>query len=199
MSTLNADQSEADKTLLHHQLKDGFVTLKQVTRDGEDFLHFYIELNTRHPADLIWEQLVLGLTDSEKSWLWPLEFERCPEPPQGGPRAGCICKMTYKVPRFDKPEIPAKPVTYSYRWPQYDPQQRLLEYRSLDHPLQGGAVVQVIPLENGRSQLRWDGSYQHDPSATIVVQSMTHYIPLLYDTIEALIEAGPERFQTKAD
>jgi hypothetical protein len=83
-----------------------------------------------------------GKDISKKSWLWPLEYENTPEPLEGGPHVGCIMKMTYRVPRFDNPEIPAKPITYSYEWPQYDPEARLLEYRSLDHPLKGGAIIQ---------------------------------------------------------
>jgi hypothetical protein len=107
--------------------------------------------------------------------------------------------MTYRVPRFDKPEVPAKSATYTYVWNQYDPERRLLEYHSLDHPLEGGAVVQVLPLEGQRSRLVWDGAYKQLPGRDIVVQSMVHYIPLLYRTIEDLIEAGPERFQGAAE
>lgn len=182
-----------EEVLLHEDLNDGYVTLKRINRDGDEYLHFYAELNTRHDPDTVFEQLVLGMTDSEKSWLWPLEFERTPEPPEGGPHPGCVCKMTYRVPRFDKPEIPPKPVTYAYVWPQYDPARRLLEYRSLDHPLEGGAVVQVVPLEGGRSRLCWDGEYKQLPGQDIVVRSMVNYIPMLYRTFEELIEAGPER------
>jgi len=188
----------SEETLLHEKLKDGFVTLKRQTRDDGEYLLFYVELNTRHPSEVIFEQLVLGLTESEKSWLWPLDYERAPEPPEGGPHQGCVCRMTYRVPRFDKPEIPAKPVTYSYVWPQYDPQRRLLEYRSLDHPLEGGAIVQVFDLEGGRSRLVWDGIYKQLPGRDIVVQSMVNYIPMLYHTIEDLIEAGPRQLQDGA-
>jgi hypothetical protein len=184
-----------EETLLHEELRDGYVSLKRDTRDDGVFLLFYVELNTRHPADVIFRQLVLGLTESEKSWLWPIEYEKAPEPPEGGPAPGCICRMTYRVPRFDRPEIPAKPVTYTYVWPQYDPQRRLLEYRSVDHPLEGGAVVQVLELGGGRSRLVWDGAYKQLPGQDIVVQSMVKYIPPLYHRIEDLIEAGPERLQ----
>lgn len=183
----------SEEILVDHKLKNGTVVLSREEKDGAFLLHFRVRMDTRHSADVIWEQLVLGMTDSEKSWLWPLEYENTPEPPEGGPSVGCIMKMTYRVPRFDKPEIPAKPVTYSYQWPQYDPEARLLEYRSLDHPLKGGAIIQVVPLDGDRSQLRWDGAYEQDPSQDIVVESMVNYIPLLYDTMEDLIEAGPER------
>lgn len=181
------------EVLVHRRLKNGFVKLTSTFRDGESFLDFYAEINTRHPADLIWEQLLLGFSNSEKSWLWPLEFEHSETAPVGGLYPGCTSKMTYRVPRFDKPELPAKPVTYTYLWAQFDPGERLLEYQTLNHPLEGGAVVQVLPLENNRSQIRWDGSYRQEETQRVVVQSIVNYFPLLYSTIEDLIEAGPER------
>ena len=186
------------KLPFHEKLKDGFLDLTRVTRNGGSFLDFYVEINTRHPADTIWEQLVLGQTDSDKSWLWPVEFERCAEPVVGGLHPGCTSRMTYHVPRFDKPGVPAKAVTYTYKWPQYDPDKRLLEYRTLDHPLEGGAVVQVLPLKGGRSQLRWKGSYKEKEGASqeIVINSIINYFPLLFHTFEDHMEAGPERFES---
>lgn len=67
----------------------------------------------------------------------------------------------------------------------------------VDHPLQGGAVVRVVPLDAGGSQVQWDGAYEQGPhpSQEIVIASIISYFPLLYDTIEALIEAGPERLE----
>ena len=186
------------ETLLEAPLNDGIVTLKRSLQDGEQRLHFYAEIRNRHDADTIFRQLVLGLTESEKSWLWPLEYESAPAPPAGGPHEGCLCRMTYRVPRFDRPEIPAKPVTYSYRWPQYDPERRLLEYVSVDHPLQGGAIVRVEERPDRGSTLIWDGAYRELPGQQRVVQSMIQYIPLLYRRFEALIAAGPERLQRNA-
>jgi hypothetical protein len=182
-----------EEKLVHLKLKNGFVILTRKNQDDGSFLHFHAEINTRHTADLLWEQLLLGFSDSEKSWIWPLEYERSGEAPVGGLYEGCTSKMIYKVPRFDRPEIPAKAVTYTYLWRQFDPDLRLLEYRTQDHPLEGGAVVQVLPLNRNRSQLCWDGAYKYNPAQEIVIESIVNYFPLLYRTIEDLIEAGPER------
>jgi hypothetical protein len=183
----------SEELLVDHKLKDGCVVLTREDRDGQSRLNFKVWMNTRHPADLVFEQLVLGLTDSQKSWLWPLEFQNTAEPLEGEPRVGTVIRMTYRVPRFDKPEIPARPVTYSYEFPQYNPEQRLFEYQSLDHPVKGGAIVQVVPLDENRSQVLWEGAYKHDADQTIVIESMVKYLPLLFDTIEDLTAAGPER------
>jgi len=50
----------AEEILVHRKLKNGFVKLSRSTQGGEILLHFQAELNTRHPADLLWEQLVLA-------------------------------------------------------------------------------------------------------------------------------------------
>jgi len=177
--------------LLDHKLRNGWVTLEREDKGGESRLLFRVQLDSDYPAELIFEQLVLGLTDSANSWLWPIEYEESPERPEGGVREGCKMRMTYRVPRFDKPEIPAKPVTYSYWWPQYKPGECLLEYQSLDHPLKGGAVVQVLPLGEGRSRLSWDGAYTFDPAQSVVIESMKNYIPFLYEKFEDNMDAGP--------
>ena len=133
--------------LVDHKLKGGNLLLSRERENGRLVLHFRARMNTRHPADVIFDQLVLGFSDSARSWIWPLHYENTPESPPGGLQVGSITRMTYRVPRFDNPNIPAKPATYSYEWLQLDPRARLLEYRGLDHPLQGGAVVRVEPLE----------------------------------------------------
>ena len=183
--------------LVDHPLKNGNLLLSRERKNGRLLLHFRARMNTRHPADVIFEQLVLGFSDSARSWIWPLQYENTPEPPPDDLRVGCVTRMTYRVPRFDRPEVAAKPVTYCYEWLQFDPEQRLLEYRGLDHPLRGGALVQVHSLAGGASQIRWDGTYEQgpDPSQAVVITSIVNYFPLLYDTIEALIDAGPERLE----
>ncbi len=183
--------------LVDHKLKGGNLLLSRERNNDRVLLHFRVRMNTRHPADVIFDQLVLGFSDSARSWIWPLEYENTPEPSPDRMQAGCVTKMTYRVPRFDRPEIPARPITYSYEWLQFDPQARLLEYRGVDHPLRGGAIVQVKPLAGERSQVQWDGTYEQgpDPSQAIVIASIVNYFPVLYDTIEALIESGPERLE----
>ncbi len=182
----------SEEILVDRPLRDGSIVLAREETGGENRLHFRVSMNTRHPAGVVFEQIVLGLTDSTKSWIWPLEWESTPEPLDGEPHVGCITRMTYRVPRFDDPDIPAKPVTYSYEWRQYDPDRCLLEYRGVDHPVRGGAVVQVVPLESG-SQLRWVGAYTYGPAQALVIDSIIHYFPLLYDKFEELLRAGPER------
>lgn len=187
----------SSEILVDHKLNNGSLILSREREKGRLLLHFRARMNTRHPADVIFDQLVLGFSASRKSWIWPLQYESTPESLPEGLWVGCVTRMTYRVPRFDKPETPAKPVTYSYEWLQCDPEARLLEYRGLDHPLQGGAVVRVAPLDGGGSQVQWDGAYEQGPhpSQEIVIASIINYFPLLYETIEALIEAGPERLE----
>ncbi len=179
------------ETLVEHQLMRGFVRLSREQTENAALLHFHVEMEVEHPAKVMFEQLVLGLTDSEKSWIWPIEYENSAEPPEGGVHEGCLVKMTYRVPRFDKPDVPAKSATYSYTLAQYKPDDLLLEYQSIDHPLSGGAVVRVEPVSVNNSRIHWQGAYRQDPSQEIVVQSIIRYFPFLYDLIEQNAATGP--------
>ena len=175
--------------LLDYKLRNGWVTLEREATSSGATLHFNVELNTRFPADTIFQQLVLGMTDSHRSWMWPVAYESSPDPAPDVIHEGMQFRMTYRVPRFDDPRIAAKPVTYTYSLPQYRPVERLLEYRSVDHPLEGGAVVRVIPLGPTTSRLSWMGSYLQKTSSDLVVRSMISYIPFLYGVFEDNIEA----------
>lgn len=180
----------ATEILLSHRLRNGAVTL---AREDGLLLRFGIEMDVNHSAEVIFQQLLLAMTDSEKSWIWPSEYEYSPERPEGGLRSGCTFRMTYEVPRFDKPDVPAKPVTYSYTLVQFRPDEHLYEYRSVDHPLQGGAVVQVIATGECRSRISWKGAYQQDENRDIVVRSLLQYVPFFFEKMEQRILAGPMR------
>ena len=190
MTSLFSKNTGSRQLLVDHPLKNGRLCLEREQQSKKMVLYFSVDMEVNHPANTIFEQLILGLTDSEKSWLWPIEFEYSPERLAGGVSEGCILKMVYKVPRFDKPEIPAKPVCYSYRLTQYKPDQCLFEYTGIDHPLKGGAVVQVLAVDDGRSRLKWRGAYEQDGSQDLVINSIIQYFPLLYDTIEEKIIAA---------
>ena len=177
--------------LLEHRMKGGTVTLERERRQQDTLLHFTVDMVIDYSAQCIFEQLLLAMTDSDKSWIWPVEYEYSPERPAGGIREGCSFKMTYKVPRFDKPEIPSKAVTYTYTLAQYRPADCLFEYRSVDHPLQGGAVVQTVPLDDNSCRLLWQGAYRQDVEQAVVVESLRRYIPFFYDKIAQRIAAGP--------
>lgn len=183
------------ETLLQHNLNNGTVVLERERRQQGDLtqvlLHFCVDMTIDYPAELIFEQIVLALVDSKKSWIWPIEYEFSPERPVGGIRQGCLFKMTYRVPRFDKPDVAAKEVTYTYEMACYEPQQCLFEYRSVDHPLHGGAVVQTLPLTDSKCRLHWKGAYIQDQEQAVVVESLRKYVPFFYGKVEQCIAAGP--------
>lgn len=175
--------------LLDHKLNHGWVTLDRETVDGDTLLHFAVEIDAAFSADVIFEQLILGMTDTPRSWLWPSEYESSPDAAPAQIEEGDALRMTYRVPRFDRPGIPAKPVTYSYVWHRFRPSDREFEYRSIDHPLSGGAVVRVVPTSASTCRLTWVGAYKQLPGQAIVVQSMVQYIPFLYGKFEENLEA----------
>lgn len=170
--------------LLHHPLSSGWVALeREVAADGVR-LHFLAELRLDETVDDAFEQVVLGFSDTESSWLWPIEYERCPDKVAGRIQEGALVRMTYTVPRFDRPEIPASPVTYVYCLARYRPAEHLLEYRTHDHPLEGGAVVRVLPLTSGGSVISWVGHYLQSEAGSAVVQSMLQFLPLVFATMD---------------
>lgn len=175
--------------LLHHPLRNGWVALDREVRGDEVHLLFSVELNTRFPAAEIFEQLAKAMVDSRQSWLWPNTYESTPEPNPDGNREGGTFRMTYRVPRFDKPQTPPTPVTYSYSLPLFRPAEYLFEYRSVDHALKGGAVVRVIPTGLSTCRLSWIGAYQQDPAQAVVVKSLLRYIPFIYGAFEDNLEA----------
>jgi hypothetical protein len=129
------------------------------------------------------------MVDSRQSWLWPNKYESTPEPNPDANREGGTFKMTYRVPRFDKPEVPPTPVTYTYSLPRFRPEECMFEYRSVDHALKGGAVVRVIPTGTSTSRLSWFGAYQQDPDQAVVVKSLLRYIPFIYGAFEDNLDA----------
>jgi hypothetical protein len=179
--------------LLHHPLSSGWVALeREVAADGVR-LHFLAELGLDETVDEAFEQIVLGFSDTESSWLWPVEYEWSPDKAAGRMQEGSLVRMTYTVPRFDRREIPASPVTYVYCLARYRPEERLLEYRTHDHPLQGGAVVRVLPGSNGGSVISWVGHYLQSEAGSAVVQSMLQFLPLVFVTMDEHARARRER------
>lgn len=176
--------------LVQHELKTGWVTVDRTPCEGGFRIDFEVRMDLDHPAREIFDQMILGLTDTERSWIWPREYEWSPERPEGGVREGCRLRMTYLVPRFDKPELAAKPVTYSYTLPQYRPDECLFEYRSIDHPLKGGAVVHITPRGETGCRLSWKGGYFQDPQQAIVINSLIKHVPFIYTEMEKRILAG---------
>lgn len=175
--------------LLEHKLRNGWVVLDRETRGDVSELHFAVDLTTRFPAAEIFDQLTKAMADSSQSWLWPNLYESTPSPNPDANREGGVFRMTYRAPRFDRPGALAKPVTYSYALPRFRPDEYLFEYRSVDHALEGGAVVKVIPIDATSSRLSWVGAYKQDPSQAVVVASLLRYIPFIYGVFEENLEA----------
>ncbi len=183
----------ARERLLYHPLSSGWVALDRDDRPAGSLLHFLAELELDETADAAFEQVVLGMTDSERSWLWPNEYEWSPERPVGGVHEGAVVKMMYQVPRFDRPGTAPVPTTYLYKLARYRPEERLLEYTTLKHPLVGGAVINVEPVSAARSRINWVGHYRIDPAQEIVVNSMLQFLPLVFVTMDQHAQARRER------
>jgi hypothetical protein len=170
--------------LLYHPLGAGWAALDREDLPDGSLLHFLAELEIDEPVDAAFEQVVLGMTDSGRSWLWPTEYEWSPERPVGGVREGAAIKMMYQVPRFDRPDVAAVPTTYLYRLARYRPREHLLEYTTLEHPLSGGATIKVDAVHATRSRISWVGYYRIDPAQDIVVKSMLKFLPLVFVTMD---------------
>lgn len=170
--------------LLHYPLSAGWLALeREATPDG-GILHFLAEMEFDEPVPTIFEQLVLGFSHSSSSWLWPTEFESCPAPPAGGVHEGALVPMTYRVPRFDRPEIPAVPVTYVYRLARFRPGEHLIEYQTYEHPLNGGATIRVNETAAGCCRINWIGHYRQSAAQEVVVNSMLKFLPLVFQTMD---------------
>ena len=186
----------AEETVFEHKLQNGHVIMTREAKGEEVVLRFNIELNTAQPAQLMFEQLVLAFWNSDKSWIWPSEYEYCPRPPEGGFREGCLLEMHYRIPHYNDPAVIVGETSYTYTIPRYRPEEMLFEYLAVEHPLKGGAVIRVVPLSDFNSQIRWNIEWRHTGSKKAqmsVVKSMTSYVPLFIGLIEERILAGPKK------
>lgn len=175
--------------LLYQPLSAGWVALEREPAADGGILHFLAELGIDEPVEAVFGQLVLGFSDSRRSWLWPTEYESCPAPPAGGVREGALVRMTYRVPRFDRPEIPAVPVTYVYRLAKFRPHEHLIEYQTHEHPLAGGATISVQEIDARRCRIRWIGHYRQSDAREVVVNSMLKFLPLVFQTMDQHAQA----------
>lgn len=175
--------------LLHHPLSAGWVALEREETEDGGILHFLAEMEFDEPVPAIFEQLVLGFSDSSRSWLWPTEYESCPALPPGGVREGALVSMTYRVPRFDRLETPAVPVTYVYRLARFCPDEHLIEYQTHEHPLVGGATISVHEIDASRCRISWIGHYRGSDAQEVVVNSMLKFLPLVFQTIDQHAQA----------
>lgn len=177
--------------LFEHKLKRGTVTVSHEQKGDDEALNFAAVIETDHPAKTVFEQVVLGFVDSEKSWIWPIEYENVPKPLDFELYEGCQFSMIYRVPRWDDPKKTMPGVTYTYFLKQYKPDEYLFQYESIDHPLRGGGTFRAIPTGEGTSRFDWRGSYVPSAGADKVIVSLRRYLPVLYEVFERNIEAGP--------
>lgn len=174
-----------------HKLKRGFVRV-DLEPDGDDwFINFAAEIDNDHPAEVVFEQVVTGFVDSEKSWVWPIKYECVPEPLPYPLTEGCVFRMTYTVPRWDDPEKTMPGETYSYRLARYAPDESIFEYQGIDHPMQGGGRFRAIPRDGGGSRFEWTGRYRSRGGDPRVVESLRRYLPVLYESFENNLLKGP--------
>ena len=182
-----------EEILFDHKLKRGRVFVSRVDDGGTELMKFDARIDTDHPADLVFEQVILGFVDSEKSWVWPNKYESAPEPLGFEPYQGCHLKMTYYLPRWDDLEKTMPGVTYNYTLKRYEPENLLFQYQSVDHPLEGGGTFEAIPTGENTSQFHWSGAYKPNEGADRILFYLRQYLPVLYDVFEENLERGPAK------
>ncbi len=183
-----------EEVLFDHKLKRGKVYVTRTIDNGIELMKFDARIDTDYPADLLFEQVIQGFIDSEKSWVWPNKYESAPEPLDFDLYEGCQVQMTYYLPRWDDLEKTMPGVTYKYKLKRYRPEERIFQYESVDHPLQGGGTFTAIPTGESTSQFHWHGAYKPTEGADKILFALRQYLPVLYEVFEENLEKGrPQR------
>lgn len=183
----------AEEVLFDHDLRRGKVMVTRTVEDGVELMKFDAKIDTDYPADIVFDQVILGFVDSPKSWVWPNKYESAPEPLGFEPYEGCELQMTYYLPRWDDLEKTMPGVTYKYNLKQYKPAEHLFQYVSVDHPLQGGGTFQAIPTGKNTSRFHWSGAYKPTEGAEKILFALRQYLPVLYEVFEDNLERGPAK------
>ena len=61
--------------LVEHQLQSGWVTVDRTPCEGGFRIDFEVRMDLDYPAGEMFQQLIFGLTDTDRSWIWPREYE----------------------------------------------------------------------------------------------------------------------------
>lgn len=166
------------------KLKDGWTMLNFEDINNKTLLHFSVQMFLPIPARICFEQLGLAISDTEKTWLWPIEYEYSPVRPPKGLVEGGTFQMTYMVPRWDKPEVPPGVATYEYDLKRWNPDGMKYEYVTRDHPMKGGGVVAITPVEDNKCHFSWIGTYNVPGRNKKVGDSLFQYVPVFFGALE---------------
>ena len=112
-------------------------------------IEFDRTIDTGLPAAELWTLIKQAFENPAESVIWPVELEEV-NPVEL--RCGAIVEATYKIG-----PLRARP---SYRITEFERGHSFSYESTADHPLQGGATVEVEPMEPRGSTLRWHGSYR---------------------------------------
>jgi hypothetical protein len=123
---------------------------------------FSFEAKVLLPADKVWDEWILTLTDTEKSWFWPLQYSQ-PRVESMPMAAGGLLILDYEIPNPHDGNRPPKIAQYQFHIVECDHEKRFYKYQATDdHPfLVGGGMVSVEANNTKSSNLVWKGKYKH--------------------------------------
>lgn len=101
------------------------------------------------PKQELWRLMRQAFEAPHQSPIWPVELEEVDTIELA---QGATVTATYKIGPFK-----GKP---SYKITDFESERRFSYGSDPSHPLKGGATVEVLEREAGRSALRWSGSYR---------------------------------------
>jgi hypothetical protein len=113
--------------------------------------HFGQVIRATLPPETLWRIVLAGLRDSATAPVWPkaLATHRVLSGELG---VGAVVEVCYHAAGVTR--------TVHYDVIGFDERAKILRYwTEVDHPLWGGATVEVLPQRDG-SCLRWEGAYQ---------------------------------------
>ncbi|MEM7219336.1 MAG: hypothetical protein AAF515_13305 [Pseudomonadota bacterium] len=179
------------ETILDHKLRRGSIVLTLEPAETQEKLHFDARFDTDHAADVLFEQIVQGFVDSDKSWAWPLLYERTPEPLLGDLHVGKQFRMGYSIPRWEDPLKTLPEVVYNYRLTNFSREDHIFEYEGIGHDMAGGGLFHAATLSPTASRFEWRGAYQSEPGNEKVHAGFKRYLPVLFEAFESCVESGP--------
>ncbi len=137
----------------------------EISRETDrDFIYFpfSFQATIKLLAREVWDEWILTLSDSDKSWLWPTQYSQpsvTPSPPQ----AGGILLNSYQIPNPHDPQKPKKVTSYDFYIEICDNDKMQFKYRATDeHPfLKGGGTLKIVPIDDHKCSFNWSGKYRH--------------------------------------
>ncbi|MGE3261963.1 MAG: SRPBCC family protein [Bacteriovoracia bacterium] len=147
---------------------------------------FSRRIPTELKPDDLWRFVASSLRNSDAQRLWPsaLETSRAESL-----RVGSVIHVTYHAWILDKP--------VRYRVAELNPDQYRLSYHATkDHPLKGGATIQVQASARG-SDLLWKGAYEHPWYSAAGFFLRYYFLERFFDQLELGLRSLEERAKRK--